>query len=214
MKGLAPFMEKFDAITENVFEPKKYDWPKPAGWPWDWPKHPMLLPSFEPQCDLCDGVEKECDCITTCLPGKKPQITNEGEKGQGVRLIGLTCTRGQILGEMVGEVVPLETHHDGWSIEFIRPDLHGEPVAQIYPREKGNWVRKVNHSCHPSAEFRVIKISGWWRQMLVALQDIPYNGEITAFCGRTFLRGQGKECFCEVCRARYLDKANTHGPQS
>jgi len=83
-------------------------------------------------------------------------------------------------------------------MEFTRPDLGDEPIAQIYPREIGNWVRKVNDSCTPSAEFRVMKISGWWRQMIAAIQDIPYNGEITASCGRNFLQGNGKECFCDV----------------
>jgi hypothetical protein len=54
-------------------------------------------------------------------------------------------------------------------MEFRRPDIADKPVAQIYPKEKGNWVRKVNHLCDPSAEFCVMKISGWWRQMLVAI---------------------------------------------
>jgi hypothetical protein len=89
----------------------------------------------------------------------KPRITNELGKGQGVRVIGSTYIKGQILEEFRGEVVPLETYHDGWLIEFIRPDLDDELVAQIYLREMGNWVRKVNHSCQPSAEFRVMKIS-------------------------------------------------------
>ncbi|KAH8650375.1 JmjC domain, hydroxylase-domain-containing protein [Tricladium varicosporioides] len=197
IKELIPFIEEFSVKTENEYKPEKYDWPRPDRWLWDWPQHPMWVPPSDHQCDLCD--KEKCNCISTCLPKNKPRITNELGKGQGVRVIGLTYIKGQILEEFRGEVVPLETYHDGWPMEFIRPDLGDEPVAQIYPREMGNWVRKVNHSCHPSAEFRVMKISGWWRQMLVAIQDISHNSEITAFCGRNFLKGQGKECFCEVC---------------
>ena len=198
MKELAPFTEKFPVITENEYNPEKYDWPRPDRWLWDWPQNPMWVPSSDRRCNLCD--EKECNCIVTCLPENKPRITNEGRKGQGVRVIGLTYLKGQILGELTGEVVPLDTHHDNWPIEFTRPDLDDEPVAQIYPKEKGNWVRKVNHSCDPSAEFRVLKISGWWRQMLVAIKDIPHNSEVTAFCGRGFLGA--KECLCDLCRRR------------
>lgn len=204
MKELDPFMAKFHVITENEYKPEKYDWPKPDRWLWDWPQHPMWVPYSDRQCELCDLCTKEniCDCITTCLPENKPRITNEGRKGQGVRAIGLTYLKDQILGEFCGEIVPLETHEDGWPMEFIRPDLNDEPVAQIYPRERGNWVRKVNHSCDPSTEFRVMKISGWWRQMLVATREIPHNCEITAFCGRNFLKGQGKECLCDGCSGR------------
>jgi hypothetical protein len=72
------------------------------------------------------------------LPYIIPKITNKGKKGQGVRAIGTTYQKGQILREFLGELVPLDTFHDGWPIEFIRPDLGNEPVAQIYPREIGN----------------------------------------------------------------------------
>jgi hypothetical protein len=48
--------------------------------------------------------------------------------------------------------VPLDTFENSWAIEFIRPDLNNEPIAQIYIKEKGNWVRKVNHDYKSSAE--------------------------------------------------------------
>jgi hypothetical protein len=64
--------------------------------------------------------------------------------------------------------------------------------------ELRNWVRKVNHSCDPSAEFRIMKISGWWRQMLVAIQNIPHGGEVTASCGGGLPR-KGAKCPCEHC---------------
>ena len=195
VKDLAAFMEEFPSAETAEFEVGKYDWPKPDCWRWDWPQSPAWVDPSETQCDLCK--EEKCNCIITCLPENKPRITNEGGKGQGVRVVGMAYRKDQILGELGGEFAPLHTYHNGWPIEFRRPDLADEPVAQIYPKEKGNWVRKVNHSCRPSAEFRVMKMSGWWRQMLVAIQDIPHNGEVTAFCGRDFLKG--KKCLCDLC---------------
>jgi SET domain len=197
-EDLAAFMEEFPIIEANEFNVGKFDWSKPDCWLWGWPQSPAWVPPSDRQCDLCN--EEKCNCITTCLPENKPRITNEAGKGQGVRVEGMTYQKGQILGELVGEFAPLDTYNDGWPIEFRRPDLGDEPVAQIYPKEKGNWVRKVNHSCDPSAEFRVMKISGWWRQMLIAIQDIPHNSEVTVFCGRRFL--QGKECLCNLCNRR------------
>ncbi|KAH8650307.1 JmjC domain, hydroxylase-domain-containing protein [Tricladium varicosporioides] len=200
LNKLSPLIKKFQVIDANECHFEKHDWPKPDCWQWDWPQYPTWVPPSDKLCELCDlcEVDNPCNCITTCLPQIIPEITNEGKKGQGVRAIGTEYRKDQILGEFLGELFPLDTYHDGWPIEFIRPDLSEEPIAQIYPREMGNWVRKVNDSCAPSAKFRVMKISGWWRQMIAAVEDIPHNGEITASCGRNFLRGQGKECFCDV----------------
>jgi hypothetical protein len=199
IKDLATFMEQFPIIEVN--EVGKYDWPKPDCWRWDWPQSPAWVPPSDKLCDLCDlcEIDKICNCITTCLPQNMPRITNEAGKGQGVRVVGTTYQKGQILGELVGEFAPLDTYNDGWPMEFKRPDL-ADAVAQIYPKRKGNWVRKVNHSCNPSAEFRVMKISGCWRQMLVAIQDISHTSEVTAFCGRHYMKG--KECLCDLCTSQ------------
>jgi hypothetical protein len=201
IERLATLMEEFHVIKANEFGLDKYDWPKPDFWPWDWPQSPAWISPSDKRCDECDKYnerdEEECDCITTCLPPNQPSITNEPGKGQGVRVMGATYLKGQILGELLGEFAPLDTYDNGWAMEFTRPDFRNEPIAQIYAREMGNWVRKVNHSCDPSAKFRVMRISGWWRQMLVAVRDIIHNDEITASCGRGFLRG--KECLCDVC---------------
>ncbi|KAH7378956.1 hypothetical protein BKA64DRAFT_585213 [Cadophora sp. MPI-SDFR-AT-0126] len=193
-KELAPFMKEFHLIEEN--EVARYEWPKPDCWPWEWPKSPSWVSPSDTRCNLCD--EGDCSCIVSRLPQTRPRISNELGKGQGIRAVGI-YKKGQILGELLGEFVPLDTFNDGWSIEFRRPDLGDEPVAQIYSKKMGNWVRKVNHSCDPSAKFKVMKISEMWRQMIVAVRDISHDEEVTAFCGTNFLRGQGKSCACSVC---------------
>ncbi|CZT53511.1 uncharacterized protein RSE6_15126 [Rhynchosporium secalis] len=198
-KDLAPFMKEFHLIEEN--EVAKYEWPKPDCWPWEWPRSPSWVPSSDTRCDLCD--QEDCTCIVSCLPQTRPRISNELGKGQGVRAVGI-YRKDQILGELLGEFVPLDTFNDGWAMEFRRPDLGDEPIAQIYSKKMGNWVRKVNHSCDSSAEFRVMKISELWRQMIVAVRDILHDEEITAFCGTNFLRGQGKTCVCSACSRENL----------
>lgn len=134
------------------------------------------------------------------LPKAQPRITNEPGKGQGVRAIDVAYEKGECLGELLGEFVPLDTFTDEWAMEFARDDLD-EPIAQIYTKEMGNWVRKVNHSCKPSAEFQQMRISGLWRIMLVAKQDILLGSEITAFYRGSFLRDQGKKCCYDECKS-------------
>lgn len=201
---LMPLIAKFPVITESVCDLN--EWPRPECWPitWEWPRLPTWIPSSELRCQLCkDNVVAEntdmCNCIKTCLPTYQPRITNEPGKGQGVRAIDMAYIDGQILGELVGEIVQLDTHHDEWTMALTRDDLD-MPIAQLWTKNIGNWVRKVNHSCGPSAGFRDMRISGFWRPMLVALRDIPIGCEITAFCGTNFLRDQGKVCRCEKCQ--------------
>lgn len=150
-----PFMDIFE-VMENEYTPEGFDWPKPDGWLEDWPQHPMWVPPSDSQCNLCNLCTKDqaCDCITTCVPRNKPRITYEGEKGQGVRVIGSTYVRDQLLGEWRGAVIPLDTQHDGWPIDFIRPICIMRPWLRSTPDTEVRGVRKVNSSCDPSAEFR------------------------------------------------------------
>jgi hypothetical protein len=91
----------------------------------------------------------------------------------------LAYRKDQILGELTGEFVPLGSNYDCWSIDFLRPDLDCA-VAQLHTKRMGNWVRFVTHSSKPNAELRVMKITGLWRIMLVAVQDIYHGLKITA----------------------------------
>ncbi|KAB5526451.1 hypothetical protein GE09DRAFT_1151508 [Coniochaeta sp. 2T2.1] len=200
---LEALMEIFPTLTANYYNP--VGWPKPDFWTSDWPANPTVVPVEDQQCQFC--AESGCQCIDSLLPDRIPHLTGRDGRGQGVRAIGsegeIVYLKGQILGELLGELVPLDSCHDGRGIELCRPDFSGEPpIAQINTKNMGNWVRKVNHSCPPaaSAEFRVMKISGFWREMLVAITDIPHNGEITANCGKSFLKRRGIKCLCKACR--------------
>ncbi len=116
-------------------------------------------------------------------------MSDDRSKGPGVRSVG-PHRANDILGELVGELVPPGACAGDWTLALRRPDLDDEPVADIYPRQMGNWVRKVSHSSDPSAMFRMLKISGRWRQMLVALRNIGDGEEITAKYGKGFQKEQ------------------------
>lgn len=137
------------------------------------------------------GAKSPCRCFDIYVPSI-PRISDDGSKGRGIRALG-SYKVGSLLGELVGQLVPLGTYRStaDWTIQFRRPDLDDHPVAEIYTRDVGNWVRKVNHcSTQPSAIFKVMKISGKWRQMLVALRDIKDGEEITAKYGRGYCKEQ------------------------
>ncbi|KAK3311440.1 uncharacterized protein B0T15DRAFT_521481 [Chaetomium strumarium] len=184
---IAPLLEPFRIIKSCYYnEGKASYWLRPAGWRWHWPADPSVVMPGDRPCDLC--TSKSCRCAETRIP-RIPRISDDGSKGTGIRSVGPYKTH-DILGELVGELVPLGACAGDWTMTLCRPDLDDEPVADIYPRRMGNWVRKVNHSTNPSAAFMVMKISGRWRQMLVAIRDIGDGEEITAKYGRGFFKRQ------------------------
>ncbi|KAL2258483.1 hypothetical protein VTK26DRAFT_8196 [Humicola hyalothermophila] len=185
---LALLLDPFRLIKSNYYNQRfGHCWSRPAGWHWQWPTDPTLVFPGDQPCELC-STRKICRCIETRVP-RIPRISEDGSKGLGIRSVG-PHRANDILGELVGELVPPGSFPDEWTLELRRPDLDDQPVADIYPLRMGNWVRKVNHSTEPSAAFRVMKISGRWRQMLVAVRDIGDGQEITAKYGKGFLRGQ------------------------
>lgn len=184
---IAPLLAPFRIIKENYYDKNSWpSWPKPAGWHWEWPADPTTVMPGDKQCSLCS--RKSCRCIETRVP-RIPRISDDRSKGPGIRSVG-PHRANDILGELVGELVPLGACAGDWTMDLRRPDLDDQPVADIYPRRMGNWVRKVNHSINPSAVFRIIKISGRWRQMLVVLRDVHDGDEITAKYGKGFQKEQ------------------------
>jgi hypothetical protein len=184
---ISPLLAPFRLLRSNHYDPDSgFYWPRPAGWSWAWPSDPSAVRPGDKACSLCP--RKSCRCAETKAP-QIPRIIDDGSKGRGVRSIG-SHRANDILGELVGELVPLGSCAGDWTLTLRRPDLEDEPVADIYPRRLGNWVRKVHHSADPSAVFRVMKISGRWRQMLVAVRDIGDGEEITARYGKGFAGAQ------------------------
>ena len=187
VERILPLLAPFRLLKSNYYNEKSgFYWPQPAAWHWDWPTDPSAVRPGDKACSLCP--RKTCRCAENKVP-QIPRISDDRSKGPGVRSVG-PHRANDILGELVGELVPPGACAGDWAMALRRPDLDDEPVADIYPRTMGNWVRKVCHSSDPTATFRVMKISGRWRQMLVAVRDIRDGEEITAKYGKGFLKEQ------------------------
>jgi len=197
MKQLYDMLGRFQLARTNHFDPVLWQgWPAPAGWEWgSWPANPTTIsPYDDTSCVLChqpSHVAVPCLCFYTHVPSV-PRISDDGSKGPGIRAVG-QYKAGDFLGELVGQIVPIGTCGREWTVEFRRPDLDNEPVAEIYTKVMGNWVRKVRHAAAaaadgtdagPSTELKVVKISGLWRMMLVARREIRDGEEICATGGR------------------------------
>ncbi|KAK3695518.1 hypothetical protein B0T22DRAFT_526953 [Podospora appendiculata] len=183
---VVPLLNRFSIIKINHFDLAKYNWQRPTNWKatWKWPSDPTSMPCRGPkQCNQC-GVKTSCQCLQQLVP-EIQRVSDDGSKGAGIRALG-PYRKDVILGELLGELVPvgMGASTGEWTMELQRPDLAGESVAEINPKVMGNWVRKVRHSTEPSAEFKIMKITGRWRMMLVALRDITFGEEITAKFGR------------------------------
>ncbi|KAH6855253.1 hypothetical protein B0I37DRAFT_52218 [Chaetomium sp. MPI-CAGE-AT-0009] len=184
---ISPLLVPFRLLKGNHYdEHKGFHWPRPTRWNWHWPTDPSIVMPGDAFCSLCP--QSYCRCAEINVP-EIPRISDDGSKGSGVRSVGPHRAH-VILGELVGELVPLGSSAPGWSMVLCRPDLEDEAVAEICPARMGNWVRKVKHSTNPSAAFKAMKITGRWRQMLVALRDISDGEEITAKYGNGYLKDQ------------------------
>jgi hypothetical protein len=187
VERISPLLAPFRLLKSNYYDRNSgFYWPRPAGWHWDWPADPSAVGPGDKLCSFCP--RKSCHCAETKIP-QIPRISDDGSRGPGVRSVG-PHKANDILGELVGELVPPGSCAGNWTIALRRPDLDDVTVADIYPGRMGNWARKVRHSTDSTAMFRMIKISGLWRQMLVAVRDIGDGEEITAKYGSGFLKAQ------------------------
>ncbi|KAK3687203.1 hypothetical protein B0T22DRAFT_122053 [Podospora appendiculata] len=153
-------------------------------------------------CDLCSEA-RSCACADEAFPKITPRIKRYEGKGLGLQAVaaspGQTAYRkGEWIGEMTGELVPLSTYKDNkWVVEFVRSDI--EPptaVCQLYCGQVGNCFRLLNHDCRPSALLVPLKVSSRWIMGIQAKQDIFDGSEITIRYGRDFF---GETCRCQTC---------------
>ncbi|KAK4168572.1 hypothetical protein QBC43DRAFT_341272 [Cladorrhinum sp. PSN259] len=195
IQQILPMLKTFSLLKEPFYDEKlPYHWGlPPARWSlfWGWPTNPVAVPQQVKWCDA-DGCRRRanCKCAAKLIPDV-PRISINGPKGPGIRAIGV-FEAGEILGELTGELVPAGMFAGlcEWTWEIRRPDIGGQVVAEIWPRERGNWVRLVPHSTTPTTEFRLKKLSGKWRTILAALEKIQDGEEITAKYGAGYYREQ------------------------
>ncbi|KAK0656308.1 hypothetical protein B0T16DRAFT_315009 [Cercophora newfieldiana] len=162
--------------------------PRPTNWSdaYPWPTDPAVVRDGARHCDFCKR-KKSCQCCKKRMPDI-PRVEIDGPKGLGIRSRG-EHKAGELLGELLGELVAPGSYPTEWTFELRRPDMEDELVAEIYPGRRGNWVRKVNHSEEPTAQFTAFKMSGRWRILLELLSDVKEGEEITAKFGRGYVKG-------------------------
>ena len=205
-EDLLALLGSFPSITENVHDPEKYpNWPRPCGWPedWPWPVDPTaLVDSNGRQCDLC--IQTSCSCISANLK-PMPRIKDYGKKGRGLQAVAngpgqIAYQKGDIIGQLTGELAPLGTYNDGWTLELARGDLLNEPsVCQIHCANTGNCFRLLNHHCSSNARFHEMAVSGRYRMMVKAVRDIRDGEEITVRYGRGYWGEGGCPCDEHPC---------------
>ncbi|KAH6981590.1 hypothetical protein BKA56DRAFT_631956 [Ilyonectria sp. MPI-CAGE-AT-0026] len=195
---LLPFTE----IQANLWTPSKFDnWRGPFRI--DAQKEdPSRVASGDKQCELCSG--SFCDCITTRIrPGPCPRVVPSDNIGDGVQA-SQRYEAGDLMGEFVGELAPLDHYDDGYAAELHRYDLvssgRGVAACTIHPRHYGNWSRKVNHACEPNACLESMKVSGRWRIMIKAVKDIKPGSWVEIDYGRSYWSQSPEPCRCGIER--------------
>ncbi|KAK1754122.1 hypothetical protein QBC47DRAFT_36808 [Echria macrotheca] len=193
----------FPCIPRNLYQPDgSRRWARPKAWPsdWAWPVDPTKATG----CDLCEA--RSCGCADEAFPKATPLIKRYEGKGLGLQAVAaspgqIAYRKGEWIGEITGELVPLNTYKDDkWVVELVRSDI--EPpsaVCQVYCGRRGNCFRLLNHDCRPSALILPLKLSGRWMIGIQAKQDIFDGSEITIRYGRDFF---GKGCCCQTCVGR------------
>ncbi|TPX14842.1 uncharacterized protein E0L32_004951 [Thyridium curvatum] len=177
-------LQPFPTLNENMYDAENFKGTSPPdGWPeeWSWPVDPTHLYSGR-HCDLCD--QDECRCVDS-VSQPRPRIKYYGAKGRGLQAVASTegetaYRKDDIIGYLNGEILPVGTRADVWTLDFARPDIQGEPfVCKIHCGRRGNSFRLLNHSCQPNAVLTQKRVSGRYRTSVVALGDIPDGAEIT-----------------------------------
>ncbi|KAF2651036.1 SET domain-containing protein [Lophiostoma macrostomum CBS 122681] len=176
-------------------------WPRPPDWEGEWPMDPTLAPGLP--CDLCEATDP-CLCLINCLPIDRYRIIETSRIGRGIIAHAqapgeVAFRKNAIIGELTGELVPLDTYADGLVMNIHRPDVAGyPPICQLYCRNNSNWVRLVNHSCKPNAVFKSMVINGRVHMMLSALDHHILDGEeVTASYGTDYF--STGVCLCGHC---------------
>lgn len=208
VQQIMPMLKTFTLLKETFYdEQQPYHWGlPPQNWSlfWGWPTNPVAVPSHVKWCDA-DTCRRRtmCKCASRLIP-EVPRISINGPKGRGIRAVGV-FEKGEILGELTGELVPAGMFSGGgsgvvseWTWEVRRPDVRGKEgegagsiVAEIWPRERGNWVRLVPHDeSNPCTEFKLKKLTGKWRVCLIAMRRIGDGEEIKVRYGAGYLRDQ------------------------
>lgn len=205
--------QPFPTGNEDLYDGDDPEWTRPQGWKtdWKWPCNPTSIPDERAQnCELCRDIS--CECFRGCYLEQnrpKPRIRQYGRKGRGLQAVArrpgeLAYTSGDMIGILVGRIVPEGAGKDEWSMQVRRTDLprsRGELVCSIHYHygNFGNIFRLMNSHCDPPAVVRPTRISGKCRLVVKAVRDIRDGEEIAIDYGKEYFASNGLKCLCEIC---------------
>ncbi|KAK7592433.1 hypothetical protein V3481_007051 [Fusarium oxysporum f. sp. vasinfectum] len=107
------------SISTNVWTPDKYpNWKGPPGFLVG--QDPTWIPGHLRQCAFC--TRSVCNCIHKQVRQEKPSIVDTVNMGEGAWAT-TDYKRGEFLGELVGELAPIDYYTDGWAADLSRDDL-------------------------------------------------------------------------------------------
>ncbi|KAH7018925.1 hypothetical protein EDB80DRAFT_745984 [Ilyonectria destructans] len=163
-----------------------------------------LLPSTEIQANLWTPSKFDNWRAPFRIdPQMEDPVVPSDNMGDGVQA-SQRYDAGDLVGEFVGELAPLDHYDDGYAAELHRYDLassgRGVAACTIHPRHYGNWSRKVNHACEPNACLESMKVSGGWRVMIKAVKVIEPGSWVEVDYGRSYWSQSPEACRCGIER--------------
>ena len=137
--------------------------------------------------------------ITETLLTTPPEIKGPGKHGYSAYTKpGCTLTKGQWLGEYVGQLRPLALQTDS----LYRFEIPG--VCAIDAEPCGNWTRFVNSSCAPNVSAWTDTVGKRHTVFFQAMRDIGPEEELTFQYGKQYFRAAGLLCECGVVKRGHL----------
>lgn len=225
---------RFENLKENVYNPENFKrYAPPSSWPptWEYPPADIQHPCREwgkdyPACVACGlrtgplhtaGEEKICQCTTLSVFDKVlveikeyTSSTTSKQLNLGIRTLQ-KLQKGHIIGEVLGEFIPLgaegdfKCHHNS-SVDFYAPpfvdnngkvldvdpdvltkkpiDTNTDPIATLITGHKGGWIRLINAGTSQTAnvEARSEVWAGKLRVTIRPLRNINFGEQLLSMC--------------------------------
>ncbi|KAJ5948889.1 hypothetical protein N7454_002196 [Penicillium verhagenii] len=173
----------------------------PANFPASNPQDPSLRKPEWKACAICHS-RAICQCRLTSLAGDMVELV-EGALGTGVRSLA-NFKKNDVLGEYVGELAPPGSdivdsiYAMNNTVDVIGDDgkLEHTFINDIFPTERGNWTRFMNHSCDSNTDFLGSMVGDRAIVIVKANRNISMFETITVNYGSGYWNNADYDCLC------------------
>ncbi|KAJ5947470.1 hypothetical protein N7466_000485 [Penicillium verhagenii] len=173
----------------------------PANFPDYEGENPALRQPEWNACAICHSKPR-CQCRLTSLAGDMVELV-EGPLGTGVRSLA-NFKANDVLGEYVGELAPYRSGIEdniyamNNGVDVIGDDGQYQHIYinDIFPSERGNWTRFMNHHCNSNVEFRGSMVGDQAIVIVKAIRDIAMFETITVHYGHNYWSCAEYDCLC------------------